>query len=230
MIAKGERDLTSEMYFLDELAKSNDLRIREAYAERRKVVASEIERLHLAHLRQQAMEAVAAKQWQIALGAWQAVLSVVPKDPSAHTGIRQARMEYAAMALRDGEYDDAIGALQAFLRLEPSSTVAQVNLRAALRARAQDAWGKGNWTRAEESWRSLLALTPPEPDAAAYLNEIKKNKQEAHLYQIAQQLLEEDNTAGAHTALEDLYHKAPHFGDPAGIAARAGSCPHGTPL
>jgi tetratricopeptide (TPR) repeat protein len=219
--ARGRGDLVSEEYFLHKVVESRDSRVGPDYAERLKVVASQLEQQRVERLRKLAVEAVAAKQWRRALGAWQALESTLPGDPDVHRGIHQARIERAQEAMRDHEYDEAIGSWQALLSIERtvrSRSIVRNGLGEALKARAENAWNTADWVRAAESWETLRSLTPPEPNAQEFLNAIDQNRREAYRYQTAERLLVSGNMSGARAALEDLYKVAPFYGDPSGIA------------
>lgn len=219
-VARGERNLINEEYFLQKIVESDNPQLRASYFERLKAVRALLLEQRIDSLRTLAQGAASEKQWRRALGAWQALLRLQPDDSTALKGVNQARTERATEALRDGEFDDAVGSWQALLRDDPLSSEVQQGLRAALRARADDAWRKADWARAIQSWKTLRSLTPPEADAAKFLSALVQNQSGDHRYQIAQQLLAAGNERGARAALDDLYQVAPSYGDPAGITSK----------
>lgn len=219
--ARSKGDLPGEQYFLQELLKNPDKSISPQFAERLVVVTKELEQQRLRGLRKVAADAVAEKKWRRALGAWQALLTMLPNDGEAQKGIRLARRERAEEALRDGDYDEAVGSWQALLRLDPEPINA-AGLRKALYARADSAWKHADWVRAAESWETLGSLTPPESRAKEYLGAIAQNRREAYRYELAQRFLAADNRPAAQATLDDLYKAAPYYGDPENVAAEAG--------
>lgn len=229
--ARGEGNLTDEEYFLKRLVGSGNPQVPDTYQQRLKTVSDQTNQQRINELRKQAQVAVAAKQWRVAIGAWQAILALAPSNNPAKEGVRQARTEFAKEAFDAGEFDDAVGAWQALVK-DARAIEARTGLRTALFARADDAWLKGDWTRAAESWEAIRTLPSTyenskynsdlrrEKEADKYIDEIKKNQNAADRYLTAHRLLAVDNVPGARAALKDLYTVAPNYGDPAGIASR----------
>ena len=225
---RGKNDLPSEQYFIQQIVAQDPNFLDGRFKQRLEEVTREIEAQRVQRLRALAYEAVQAKQWRRALGAWQALHDILPNDIEAQAGARQARAARAEEALNEGQYDEAVGTWQALLKATPSDTAAQAGLRAALRARANDAWSHADWTRAAESWVTLSELTPPDPDAQDFLGAIAQNQRGDPLYQSAQRSLAAGNADGARVTLTDLYRTvAPYYGDPQGLTTKVGlPAPH----
>ncbi len=222
--ARGKNDLASEQYFIQQIVAQDPNFLDGRFKQRLEEVTREIEAQRVQRLRALAYEAMQAKQWRRALGAWQALHDMLPNDIEAQAGARQARVARAEEALHEGAVRrggrDMAGAAQSNPhRYEP----AQAGLRAALRARANDAWSRADWTRAAESWVTLSELTPPDPDAQDFLGAIAQNQRGDPLYQSAQRSLSAGNVDGARVTLTDLYRTvAPYYGDPQDLTTKVG--------
>jgi TIR domain-containing protein len=220
--ARGSGDLASEQYYIQQILAQDPSFLEGRLAQRLDDITRELESQRIQRLRVLGREAQSNEEWQRALGAWQALLDVLPDDPEAVAGAQQARIARAQVAFHEGEFDEAIGAWQALARNTPDDAAALAGVRSALRARADEAWNKADWKRAAESWETLRSLTPPEPNAQRYLDALAQNQRGDLLYQSAQRSLAVNSNEGARVALEDLYRDAPYYGDPAGIAPKAG--------
>jgi tetratricopeptide (TPR) repeat protein len=88
-----------------------------------------------------------------------------------------------------------------------------------LRERAETAHIKGEWGQAIGAWEALLGLEPEDWQAKKDIEIARHNQKYAYLYESAVRFLDEDgDIASARASLTELWHDAPLYGDPLGLA------------
>lgn len=129
-----------------------------------------------------------------AANLWQQVLA---RDPSYANGTLATEME----------------GLQAELQL--------IRVR-SLHEQAEQAHSTGEWGKEISAWQALLEMEPKDAQISERISVAQENQKYIYLYVRAQEFAKAKNVAELKTQLEHLWQKAPYYGDPDGLAKRAG--------
>ncbi len=89
-----------------------------------------------------------------------------------------------------------------------------------LRQQAVQASQTGAWDKEIASWEALLGLKPQDAQAMKRIPIAERNHKYAWRYENAQQFVRDGNREAARTTLQELWHDAPSYGDPAGLAKK----------
>jgi uncharacterized membrane protein len=130
--------------------------------------------------------------------------------------------QHAQLVQKAGQWREAGGFWHALLGWDPQNSEARLSLEQCLREQGKKANSDGEWELAISAWEGLLQLKPGDVQAKRQLALVQQNQSYAQYYDDARQFIEENEPSPASMQLRRLWQYAPYYGDPQGLALKAG--------
>jgi peptide/nickel transport system substrate-binding protein len=198
----------------------------------------------IAGLQRRANEALAAKEWERAIAAFEEVASLAPEETGVRESLAAARKEQRQFNLKEalsradaayaaGKWDEVVASLEAAAGLTPEDTTLQSRLDEARRqmtdanleskrARARSLARAERWVEAVAAWEDVLAHAPGEKTSIdAEIERLRRARGSSETYAQAQAALAGKDYEKALRHLNELVLQSPGYKDTTRLIGQA---------